>query len=105
QNLFVTLERWNEVGAGKLAPRPSEHLPCNLEAAIARSSSGSFHGLQQRLRNNHARHFVVQPQRLLIAIERPDPDQDGNGRLVAKLFQKRVPMLRKSLATSRPFPS
>src|SRR2546429_7167818 len=41
-----TLERWNEVGAGKLAPRPSEHLPCNLEAAIARSSSGSFHGLR-----------------------------------------------------------
>src|SRR6266852_7071332 len=74
QDFFVALERRNEIGAGKFGPRPREHVACDFETAIARGGSGGFHGFQKRIRNHDAGYFVVQAQRLLVTVERPDAD-------------------------------
>src|SRR6202158_1112065 len=92
QDFFVALERWNEIGAGVFGAGPFEHFAGNFEAAIARGGSGGVHRLQQRLWDDDAGHFVVQAQRLLVAVERPDADQHWDCRLAAKFFQESVPM-------------
>jgi len=68
QNFLVALEGGNQIGASKFRARPGKHLAGDLESAVARGGSGGFHGLQQRLRNYDAGHFVVQPQRLLVTV-------------------------------------
>src|SRR5258707_9604631 len=74
EDFFVTLEGWNQVRAGEFGPRPREHVACDFETAIARGGSGGFHGFQKRIRNHDAGYFVVQAQRLLVTVERPDAD-------------------------------
>ena len=53
---------------------------------------------QQGLRDDDAGHLVVEAQGLLVAVERPNADQYGNGRLAAEFFQERVPVLFAMLA-------
>ena len=44
-------------------------------------------------RNDDAGNFVVEAQRLLVAIERPDADEHGNGRFAAEFFDEGEPVL------------
>ena len=64
-----------------------------IEAAFARGGSGRFHRLQNRLRDDDAGNFVVQAQRLLVTIQRPDADEHGDGWLAAEFFHEGVPVL------------
>jgi len=63
------------------------------KTAIAGGGSGGFHRFQQKTRDDDAGDFVVQAQRLLVTIQRPDADQDGDRWLAAKFFQEIVPVL------------
>ena len=74
KNFFVAFEGRNQVGAGEFGPGPSKHFAGDFETAIARGGSGGFHRFQQGLGDNDAGDFVVQAQRLLVTIQRPDAD-------------------------------
>src|SRR6267378_4230842 len=93
QDFFVALEGWNEIGAGEFGAGPGEHVAGYFETTIARGGPCGLHRFEQRLRDDDAGHFVVQAQRLLVAVERPDADQHRDRRLAAEFFQKSVPVL------------
>src|SRR6267378_1304923 len=91
-DFFVAFEGWNQIRARELGAGPREHIAGDFKAAIARGGARAFHRFQQRLRDHDAGNFVVQAQRLLIAIERPDAYQHRDCRLPAESFQESVPM-------------
>src|SRR5882762_4220737 len=92
QDFFVALERWNEIGAGEFGAGPGEHVAGYFETTIARGGPCGLHRFEQKLRDDDAGDFVVQAQRLLVAVERPDADQYGDRRLAAEFFQESVPV-------------
>src|SRR5271169_816746 len=94
EDFFVAFERRNEIGAGEFGARPREHLAGNVEATVASGGAGGFERRENLRRDDDAGNFVVEAQRLLVAVERPDADEHRYRRLAAELFDKGVPVLR-----------
>src|SRR6266851_5009579 len=93
EDFFVALEGRNEIRAGHFRTRPGKHFARALEATVARGSAGRFQGFQQRLRNYDSGNLIVEAQRLLVAVERPDADEYRNGRLATEFFYEGIPVL------------
>src|SRR5258706_12991642 len=92
EDFFVAFERRDYVRAGHFRARPGEHFSGALEAAVAGGGACGLQRFQQRLRNYDSGYFIVQAQRLYVAVERPNPDQHRDCRFAAEFFQEGVPM-------------
>src|ERR1700756_4847100 len=89
-NFLVALEGRDQVCARKFGARPREHFAGDFETTIASGGARAFHRFQHRFRYDDAGDLVVQAQSLLVAVERPDADQDWNGGLAAEFFHEGV---------------
>ena len=65
----------------------------DIEAAVAGSGTGGFHRGEHLRWNDDAGNFVVETESLLVAIERPDSDEHGDGWLATEFFDEGVPVL------------